>query len=59
MITKEALTEELRQLVEKNEKKYDWSRIEQAIALATKAHEGQRRSSARHISAIRCRLQTF
>ena len=45
MITKEALTEELRQLVEKNEKKYDWSRIEQAIALATKAHEGQRRSS--------------
>ncbi len=45
MILKEDLIAELKKLVEKNEKKYQWDSIDKAIQLACKAHEGQKRYS--------------
>ena len=45
MILKEDLIAELKKLVEKNEKKYQWDSIDKAIQLACMAHEGQKRYS--------------
>ncbi len=45
MIVKEDIIAQLKSLVEKNEKKYDWDQLEKAIRVACDAHEGQKRSS--------------
>lgn len=45
MIVKEDIIAELKRLVEKNEKKYDWELLDKTIRLACAAHEGQKRSS--------------
>ncbi len=45
MIQKEDLILELKRLIDKNDRKYDWEPIEKAIRLACSAHEGQKRSS--------------
>ena len=45
MIVKEDIIAQLKSLVEKNEKKYEWDPLEKAIRVACDAHEGQKRSS--------------
>lgn len=45
MIVKEDIIAQLKNLVEKNEKKYDWDQLVKAIRVACIAHEGQMRSS--------------